>query len=411
MIVQKKHSLGARFGLAVASFFLAILLFVSIIATMLIADVRTVVSQDSIRSIVQMFISSPVRVRSKISLPGGNGSLRAVMRGSGVRYGLRRDDTQISGGSASQIPGGLDVTSFLVDVIYEELSKQVDGELPVPKEEFSALLEQSTVKEYLTDKAAGLISDYLVGDITTAFPQEEIITLVRENAELIESVTGQSLPEELPQQIASVITENNVVQIVEAEGLEGIIGRADDLASGTSPDGSGSMGSSSAATNLQQINEAVKMLRSVTSKTNLIIGICLCLVLMAGLVLVNLRQIGKGLRRSGYPLLLAGAPFLAASLLFTFGEFPSSGAAVSGVGVIMKKVMVRMLPIHAVVFGLGLALLIGGIVLSVVLGKKAKAVVSVNAPAGTEVLAEALKEIPTEPAPEKTTEENTSISE
>lgn len=411
MIKQKKLSLGARFGLAVASFFLAILLFVSIIATMLIADVRSVVSQDSIRSIVQVFISSPARVRSKISLPGGNGSLHAVMPGSGIRYGLRRDDTQISGGSASQIPGGLDVTSFLVDVIYEELSKQVDGELSVPKEEFSALVEQSTVKEYLTDKAAGLISDYLTGDITTVFPQEEIITLVQENAELIESVTGQSLPEELPQQIAGVITENNVVQIVEAEGLEGIIGRANDLASGTIPDGSGSMGSSSVSTNLQRINEAVKTLRSVTSNTNLIIGICLCLVLIACLILVNIRQIGKGLRRSGYPLLLAGAPFLAASLLFTFVDFSPSGSVTSGATVIMQKVMVRMLPIHAVVFGLGLVLLIGGIVLSVVLGKKAKAVVSVNAPAGTEALAETLEEVPAESVPEETAEESTSINE
>lgn len=411
MIKQKKLSLGARFGLAVASFFLAILLFVSIIATMLIADVRSVVSQDSIRSIVQVFISSPARVRSKISLPGGNGSLHAVMPGSGIRYGLRRDDTQISGGSASQIPGGLDVTSFLVDVIYEELSKQVDGELSVPKEEFSALVEQSTVKEYLTDKAAGLISDYLTGDITTVFPQEEIVTLVQENAELIESVTGQTLPEELPQQIAGVITENNVVQIVEAEGLEGIIERANDLSSGTIPDGSGSMGSSSVSTNLQRINEAVKTLRSVTSNTNLIIGICLCLVLIACLILVNIRQIGKGLRRSGYPLLLAGAPFLANSLLFTFADFSPSGSVTSGATVIIQKVMVRMLPIHAVVFGLGLVLLIGGIVLSVILGKKAKAVVSVNAPAGAEALAETLEEVPAESVPEETAEESTSINE
>ena len=51
MFKQKKLSLGARFGLIVASFFLGLLLFFTAIATALIGDVRIVMSKDGIAGI------------------------------------------------------------------------------------------------------------------------------------------------------------------------------------------------------------------------------------------------------------------------------------------------------------------------------------------------------------------------
>ncbi len=423
---QKKLCLGARFGLAVASFVLALLLFVAVIGTALIADVRTVTTQDSVREIVRVFIAAPTRVRTKVSLNGSNGSLHAVMPGSGIRFGLHRDDPA----SAS---GGLDLTAGLVDLLYEQLGAQEDMEVNFSKEEFTELVEQSTLKDYLADKTADLITDYLAGDTTTSIPHEEVVALIEENAEIIETVTGQPVPEDLPQQIASAVTQNQVVKVIEQQGLVGVIEMvtnpsAADPNTQPNPDSDENTdsiggnnatdvldkidlsGASGALSSLARINEGVVTLRNITSTGNLILGIVICLVLIAAIILVNIRQIGKGLRRSGYPLMIAGLilliPSLASVLITDLGKalaevlaaISPNPTAMLPIVTLLQKVFVRMLPVHACVFGLGVALMVAGIVLGPILRKKTKTVVTVNATVETEELTAALEEVaPVEP--------------
>ncbi|MBE6947456.1 MAG: hypothetical protein E7454_04320 [Ruminococcaceae bacterium] len=70
---QTKLPLGARFGLACASVALAILLFFAVLVTVLVIDVRTAVSENSIRNLVYQMLSDPADVRSSPALRPGNG--------------------------------------------------------------------------------------------------------------------------------------------------------------------------------------------------------------------------------------------------------------------------------------------------------------------------------------------------
>ena len=361
--MKKKLSLGARFGLWVASFFLGLLLMVAVFATTLIADFRTIASEDNIRTFIQQFVSAPVQVHSSVTVKEGGKHFRVVAPGKRTQAMPRRDDVN---------DVAFDLTGQLVDMLYQELQAANDGEVPVSQERMEQLIEESTIKDYIVDKTAALVADYVMGEVTTTFEEEEIAQLLEENKELIEEITGEPLPEDLKTQMASIFKENKIIQKVEAEGLAGFMEITGEPIPGLpSVEGAGDAenGENGSGSILQTINDAVKTLREITSTKNFVICIAICLVLMAGIILVNIRQISVGIRRCGYPLMFASlmlVPCMAAKLapdLFTAASWLS----------IVRDVLIMLLPVYAVTFSLGFALVVAGIVTGIVLRKKRKA--------------------------------------
>ena len=364
MFKQKKLSLGARFGLSVASFFLALILFVSILATTLIIDIRVATSENTILEVVQVLLSSSGQVRTE--------SEQSDARIAPSRtYQLSRQEEPDDVAE--------DLTQQLIDMLYEELGIQIGEEMPVSKEDFSSLINESTAKEYIAEKTAGLITDYFNDEITTTFKAEEILTLIEENKELIETIVGEPLPDDVAQQVADVFVENTIVQKVEAEGLKGFMELMNEA--------EGEDGNSD-PNFLEILDTVVAAMRTASSTGNLVLGIGICLVLMAAIVLINCRQIGKGLRRVGYPFLLVGLGILPC-LLVQYIPIPDD---LSVLVPVLHKFFAAFIPVYAITLGIGVLFVAGGIVLPIALRVKRLVPVSVPVTEETEELAAAIVE-------------------
>lgn len=402
MFKQKKLSLGARFGLYVASFLLGILLFVSVITTALIANLQIVTSEENISGMIREVISAPVHIRPNAPVRIGEGGLRIAPNTNRTYAMPRREEPS---GVASSL------TDQLIGMFYEEVSGQFEEEFPVSQEEFTQMINESTVKDYIADKTASLITDYFNDEITTTFEPEEIVQLINENSKLIETITGEPIPDDIAQQVAKVFDENEIIVKVEAEGLAGFMEMT-----GTSIPGLPNSGTSSEGTEDEQssfnIRDAINLMRSFASVQNLLLGIAVCLVLIAAIILINCRQIGKGLRRAGYPLMLAGC-LVVVNLLAKFQPdlwIVDYDATLNLIMKLARYILLQTAVVNIVVFGTGLVLFIAGIVLPIVLRFKRKATVSMPTSPEAEELAAALVdetpvEIPCEFAEKSSAEE------
>ena len=409
----KKLSFGVRFGLAAASFFLGLLLFVSAVVTLLIADVRVITSEKGIRQITKLALGSPQQVHSAMHVSRG---ALGVPYAAGPR--LEEEGSDLSAG----------VTEGLVGFLYEGLKDFLGDQMTMTEEELEAVVDQSTVKDFIADKAAGLVSDYIIGTITTTISGEEIKQLLQENQVLIEQVTGQSLPVEMIDQIVQVVETNETVQKLEKEGLAGFIeelggvmpeegtgdlgdlGGLGGLAGALKPKDPNALGKeifgedmadsvaniTSTLTGgelegLGSISDVLTLFRAVTSVGKLLLGIGICLVLMAAIVFVNIKQLPKGLRRSGYPLVFAGLGFLGNLVALIV---PSAFA--EGPMPIVRQILVMIAGVNGAVFFLGLALIAAGFVLGSLVkknaAKAAQPVLATVAPAMEAASAEACEE-------------------
>ena len=407
MFKQKKLSLGARFGLSVASFVLGLLLFVSAIATSLIANIRIVTSEDNISGMFKVMMSAPAHVRPKAPVTSGEGGLRIAPRLRTYQMPRREEPDNVADGLIDQI----------IEMFYDELGDQFTEDVPVSKEEFTQMINESTVKDYIADKAASLVTDFFNDEITTTFEPEEIVQLINENSALIESITGAPLPDDIAQQVAQVFDENEIVVKVEQEGLAGFMEMLGNEGPGLDAEGSPDtdVSKDSSSNPLSFVKKAVNTVSQIASVPNLIFGISICLVLIAAIILINCRQLGKGLRRAGYPLMLAGCmvilnllakyvPDLWAININSDAAAASSnlivklllmiGDSVSGyinpILKLIRHILLQTAVVNIAVFGTGLALFVAGIVLSIVLRPKKDAPVSIPATAETEELAAAI---------------------
>lgn len=383
MFKQKKLSLGARFGLYVASFLLGLLLFVSAITTALIANLQIVTSEENISGMIREVISAPAHIRPNAPVRIGQSGLR-VAPGTNRTYAMPRRE-EPSGVASS-------LTDQLIGMFYEEVSGQFEEEFPVSQEEFTQMINDSTVKDYIADKTASLITDYFNDEITTTFEPEEIVQLIQENSELIETITGEPIPEDIAQQVATVFDENEIIVKVEAEGLAGFMEMTGTSIPGLPGGGASTDNAEDEAQNSINIRDIIDALRAFSSTQNLIIGIAVCLVLIAAIILINCRQVGKGLRRAGYPLMWAGC-LVILNLLAKFQPdlwVVDYDASLTLIMKLARYILLQTAVVNIVVFGTGLALFIAGIVLPIVLRFKRKATVSIPASPETEELAAAL---------------------
>ena len=408
MFKQKKLSLGARFGLYVASFVLGLLLFFTAIATALIADVQIVTSQDGISGIFRTMMSAPAQVRPHEPVTSGEGGLRVAPRVNRNYQMPRRDDTNADADAAGDVAA--DLTEQVIGMFYEAMGDMFGEEMTFTQEEFTQMVNESTVKDYIADKTAALVTDYLNDEITTTFEVEEVVELIHENSELIESITGEPIPDDISEKIGQAFDENEIIVKVEAEGLAGFM---ELMGNPENPEGEEGASSGGILELLEMVKEYYGIFSPIASTQNLIIGIVICLVLVAAIVLINCRQLGKGLCRAGYPLMLAGSAVILNILaiaqpdmwVVTAGDNEAVAATTNTVLKLVRHILSETAVVNIVVFGTGLVLCIAGIVLGIVLRPK-KSPVSVPITDETQELAAAIvDETPVEVSGEVAEEE------
>lgn len=397
MFKQKKLSFGARFGLYIASFFLGLLLFAAAVTTALIADVQIITSRDGLSGIIQTMMSAPANVRPHApAFVSHEGGLRVAPRVNRTYQMPRRDETEADEEAAGDVAE--DLTAQLIGMFYEAMGEMFGEEMTFTQDEFTQMVNESTVKDYIADKTAGLITDYLNDEITTTFEVEEVVQLIQENAALIESITGEPIPEDIAQTIGQVFDENEIIVKIEAEGLAGFM---ELMPPSGNPDGeAGTSSGGDILEILETVKEYYFIVSSIASSANMVIGIIICVILMAAIVLINCRQLGKGLRRAGYPLVIAGSAVVLNILAIALPDMwvvkgidnAAAAATAKMVANLLRHIFAETATPNIVMFSTGAVLVIGGIVLGSLLRPK---VVVEEAPVETLPAAEEAAEEPT----------------
>lgn len=362
-----------KISLHILSVLLCILLFVSTLATMLVADVKVATNKNNLQKVLSATLSAPTWRLGPITAATGDGV----------------DLT--SGGSLSD---------QIVEYAYEAMG---GDELPFTLEDVKAFVEESTVKDFIAEKSASIISDIYTGENTTDITAEDIQKLLTENKDLIKEHFDLELSEEDIQSMTQAIDEMPVMQQMREVGVAAMI-----TGSGVAPDDEGADMDVTTGT-ANPVAQLLDTLRTFTSTPVLLGCIGVCAVLVGLLFLCAWKKPYGAMFYSGATFSLAGLIFLVPTLIawLAADTWLSLFSGIPMVGPISRMILMLTGGVCGCVFALGAGLIAGGIVLKIFLRKKraakAAAAEAAEAPA-EEVTAE-------EPFAEEVTLEEPSAEE
>ena len=391
---MKKMNLGIRFILGFVSVILCILLVVATLATAILADLNVVFQKDNLQQLLTEALFTSATARRPAPAISGNGHGAPAVQ----RFPARLDDADLTVGPE----GG--TTSAMVEWIYGTLTDQFGEENLPSLDVVQDFVEESTVTDFLTDKTASIISDVITGSSNTTITTDEIQTLLEDNAQLIEDTFGFEMSEEVINEVITVVEENEVVQAIQKDGVTSVVQQMVDsgalelpqeiLPMPGSPSGDSATGSSPM--------DLIKSIQSVVSTTTLLMAIGVCVVLIALLMVTNLKRIWIGINNTGISLTVAGSILMIpTSLLWFAADLLMELLKEAGpVGKIILHVLKSTAPIHIGIFAGGIVLIVGGCVLRTILKKKATAAADAAAIEETTETEEAsVEEAPAEEPP------------
>lgn len=376
--------------LAIISVLLCIALFATTLVTMLVADVRVATNKDNLTNLLKQTLSAPTQQMQ----------LGPVTAAAGTDFQF-----DLSGNLSGQ----------LVEYAYNVMQEESGGEMTIGLEDMQAFVEDSTIKDFLAEKAASIVSDIYTGESTTTITGAEIHQLINENTTVIKEHFEIEIPAEAVAEIATMIEEVPVIKQIQEQGVAAVI-----LSSGNpvSPDEEGG-DPGIQAPNLSQMDSPAAILEAVrfyTSTTALLLCIGACAVLIGLLFLCAWNKPYKAMIYAGVPVFLAGSLFLVPTLIAWLapGTWLELFSFEPMVGMVSRFILMLTGAVCGTVTFLGIALFVGGIVLGVYMRKWAKAKAAPEALPAEEVPADEtpVEEAPTEEAPaEETPTEETPAEE
>lgn len=337
-------SAGVRVLLVLLSIVLCICLFVSLLTTALIADVRLLTSKGGLEKIVTSLIIPQARPSHRLPLTAAMGSLRVAESNTG-------DQT----------------ADALISWLYDALKSQHGEELAITEEQMNTFLENSTAKEFLIEKTASYMSDFINGTDTTTISSEELKQLIDENSALIESTFGIAVTEDIQDAIVGFVDEVNLDQVIKTEVIGPL---ADTTIPGYTPQfypsdpNLNSIGSAAGYT----VSHLMADIRTVTSTAVLIICIVICVLLVTALFFTNRMRLPGTLVCAGVPALIAGILLVIPTVLLQALPGLLDSAAAGAISTVIGVIA----PIHYGLLGLGVALIVAAIVVKIILTQKQK---------------------------------------
>ena len=323
---RKEPPTGVRVLLHILSVLLCLCLCVSLLATTAILDFRLITAQDTVRRVANSMLMVPAQSR-RIPMTAAVGGLSAASP------------------SGSNAPAQVE----LVNWVYDTLQEQHGEELLVTREQMQAFVDQSPTKEYLTDKIASYMTDFINGTNTTTITTEELDWLIEENNAAIEAQLGVKIDDAARQQVLSFAEEMNISELIRTE----VIDKLEDVTiSGTSSPLPGE------ADDRFTVSDLMAQLRSLSSTTILIISIAVIVLLIVALFFTNRMRLSGTLCCVGIPAAVMGGLLTIATCVLQFvpGLMPNS------IGNILSILVSTIAPVHYAILGLGIAALIGAIV-------------------------------------------------
>ena len=189
---KPKPHIALRIPLQLLSFLLCLTLSVSLLGTVLLADLNHLMSAGGIKQLINAILiphSAPYHIQPAAGA-------------AGVRYGTE-----------NKIPGelingenGVDMEG-LVDWIYNAVEEATGEPLPISKEQVQEFIAESTISDFLSEKLAGYAEDFINNTENTTITTEELLELLEENQELLEETFQVEITPEVKEALTDAVEE------------------------------------------------------------------------------------------------------------------------------------------------------------------------------------------------------------
>lgn len=345
--IKRSRPWPLKILLELIAIILCLALFVVTVAGALVLDLRVMTSKGGFEKILNELITSTAsQPEAAAQAPTPNGSI------------LLLSDT-----SASV------VSDPITDMVYGMLQDQLGQELPLEKEDVRDFINNSTVKDFLTEKVSGTFDDFFNGTSNTTITKDEIVGLVRDNSPLIKESFGVEITDDLLGQLETALDQVPILEELEQDGLMGFL--EENYFNQVQPDSD--MGTMSGlADSMAAVKQAMESVRMVTSNTA-IACIAGAFVVLALLVLLVNWTIPKTLSDIGITLLFAGLVLSSVNFVAASGILQVilvDQAALIG---LVKGILASIAVVHYSILGAGIALIVLAIVAKILKTRRSKA--------------------------------------
>ena len=382
--------------LVILSVILCLCLAVSLLVTVLVTDVRILTDKNNLNTLITGYLTGS-KMPYRQGLPAGV----SVQTGGKMAPVKKLDDM-------TDVDDMTDA-SVLVTYIYDMLQEQAGGELEMSLAEVQDFVEKSTLDDFLMEKSASLVSDFLTGENTTTITMQEIQEQLEQNAALIQETFG--IPMDDPTAIGVMVVaieESDVVAKIQQGGLQALLDiPVSSETNGAVDDATSKVEMQKIPTNLigiiaalingdldlstMQLPQILNVFRAAISAETMWLCIGVCALLIGLVFLASWSKYYRAMVGVGVTLLDSGVVFLVPIILIKAlpDLFKSLlGSAASAYPVLCSALEMLIAP-PVVLIVLGLALIVSGSILRH-MAKKRKALAVAEAPA------EALEEAPVE---------------
>ena len=346
---RKKPILPIRMVMQFASFVLCLLLVVSLDATVLVEDLHALTSSGGIHTILENLINydtPDTSMEDALLLPTTSTTLVHLSNTTGT---IPED---------LEIPEDLDTSDadILTEYVCNLVNSMVDEENQVSIDQVHTFMEESTVMDYVAEKAPDVLHDLMTGNFTATFTTEEIMQLVDENTDLIHEVFNIEVTDELKQEMNARLSEaeaNGSMDETLRTGIEQILHAPV----------SGSDG--------MEVGTLLQKLEWFTHIEAVIDGIIICIVLVGLIMLTNYYNLPRGLGWASLAHLLAGIVLSVPLIVIHVAPSVLGSALPADLLRVLDGAYSIMAPYHYAILIVGVVLSIGSITWGVVKKKHA----------------------------------------
>lgn len=319
-----------RFLLQILSFGLCLTLLVSLSATMLLADARLLTSSGGIETIMSHLMEA------EDTPPPSDPGLRQRIPASSSVFSLSQQ-TQ-------------DAEQTLVEQLNDIIEQTLGNGISITTEQMQDLLQNSTMMEFVAEKAASIVKNMLTGHLDThpIFTTEDIRQLIEENQQIIEDTFQIQLTDENKQEMSEQIDE----ALADADVNNALQAQIGQILQTTVP-----------GTNIPA-QEVLREIQHLAQPAVIAVGVLLCLTLVWLLWLMNGRQPYLGLRWSAGSCMTSGVLLSIPVALVQFapglisGVLPETGSTMQ----VLRGAASVVAPLHYGVLAVGAVLLISAYV-------------------------------------------------
>ncbi len=292
--LRKRVHIAVRILLQFVSLLLCLTLVVSLLAFVLVADLRQVTTKEGFRALFDGLFSGYSQELPSPVKPAPAPKMARLAGGLCLEDPVPPAELPEMGELPSVDMSGLDFTNpdSLVDWIHGEVEKVLGEEADISKDTIRSFIQDSTVGDFLAEKASDALSALVSGgDIGQLLSSQDVMDLLKENAKLIEKTFQVELTQEvlddLGQQLEAAIEQADVNSIFQ-RSIQDMLESEDPIVPGVDN---------------SQLLEAFSQIVNGQLMW-ILLGICLVLALL--LAAANFYNLPAALGWAGVPCILVG---------------------------------------------------------------------------------------------------------